>query len=117
MRTTLAGEYLCKSGISTSVTCGTVDYSDDDYGHQKVSKIINDHSIFPDYYQDGDSGAIVFDPANLYIVGIHSGGEVPTGEGITFGYFTRSWEVEDHFSTSGNLFRVYTNDTYVKVSN
>lgn len=114
--------YLCKSGLSTQVTCGKVEYVDttvdynDGFGRQKVAKIRNDDNVSDDYSSGGDSGSITFDPYNFLIYGIHSGGEDPTGGPNSFGLFTKVGDAMDHFSSSTNPFSIYISNEEHRVS-
>jgi hypothetical protein len=115
------GMYLCKSGITTNVTCGTVKYTSttvdygDGFGAMKVARINNDNAVSNDYSMGGDSGSIIFDPYSFLIYGIHSGGEEPTGGPNTYGYFTKIWEVTDHYGTSSNPMYIYTSTTDIQL--
>lgn len=117
-----AGKYLCKSGLSTNVTCGTVkytsttvDYTNDGFGPLDLARINNDNGFSSDYSRGGDSGSITYDPYTFLIYGIHSGGEEPTGGSNTYGYFTKIWDVTNKYGTSSNPMYIYTSTTEIRL--
>jgi hypothetical protein len=71
------GNTVCKSGISTDITCGTVRYvMVDELGPSPWYDVLYDQAIADYYRATGDSGAPVYITITGYgrgVVGIHSG--------------------------------------------
>lgn len=111
--TPIQGQAVCKSGITTGVTCGNIwtlrtTYSVTDGtvpGTRNVAKIVPLSGV--NYSEGGDSGAITYDPTNDRIVGIHTGGAGYNG------YMTRINDVVNLFSASNNPFTIYSGTTDV----
>lgn len=104
---------MCKSGVTTGVTCGNIStlrttYSVSDGltpGIRNVAKVVPLSGV--NYSEPGDSGGITYDPTNNRVVGIHSGG-------IGYnGFMTRINDVIDLYSDSSNAFTIYSGTTDV----
>ncbi|AKO93422.1 hypothetical protein BEH_15905 [Priestia filamentosa] len=109
--------YVCKSGITTGVTCGyvtksstTVNFANDRYGELKTAFIRGEKGSF--YSRGGDSGAITYDPVTHKLYGIHVGG-VANG---TYGWMTKITDVIDHYSSPNEPFLPYSNSQNIKLS-
>lgn len=109
--TPIQGQFVCKSGITTGVTCGNISTLKTTYmdpnglapGTRNVARITPLSGV--DYSQTGDSGAITYDPSTYRVVGIHSG-----GGGLT-GLMTRINDVISLYSDSTNTFSIYSSST------
>ena len=109
--TPIQGQFVCKSGITTGVTCGNISTLKTTYsvtngsvpGTRNVAKVTPLSGV--DYSQGGDSGSITYDPSTYKVVGIHSGG------GGLVGYFTRINDVINLFTDSSNSFSIYSSST------
>lgn len=104
--------YLCKSGITSDVTCGSViqhetSYRDSATGNvYDVAKVRRDTKYSSTFAKPGDSGSIVYDPNTHAVYGIVSG-----RQGNDYGYVTKIQKVIDLYSDSSNAFTLYTSNS------
>lgn len=111
-------EYVCKSGVTTDVTCGYIykydaTYSDPNsiYPGTRYVSEIQPPSANYNYSDGGDSGAITYDPSTNVVYGIHSG-----HRNDTFGLMTKITDVIDLYSDSTYNFSVYSSSVEVIVA-
>jgi hypothetical protein len=108
---------VCKSGITTNVTCGVV--TDSYYvdtcssGCDVPVKIVTVASYSS---ESGDSGAPVYEnytDGRRTLAGIHSGRGTGEAEGLRI--FTDIYEAEQEFSTTNAPFRIHTDSTVINI--
>ncbi|MFD1737601.1 S1 family peptidase [Bacillus salitolerans] len=107
-------ERVCKSGIKTNVTCGYIYRHDTTWiieGKTVRGSEVQTENVNIDYSSPGDSGAIVYDPDDNTVYGVHSAGTIEDSPiNGYYGYFTRIEDVLAHWSSPGNPFTLYTSD-------
>lgn len=108
------GQLVCKSGITTGVTCGNISYYDTTYRPNNYNYTLSVSRIFPrnsiDYSRGGDSGSITYDPSTNVLYGIHSGGSDDEG------FMTRIHDVINLYSGPTYAFKIYTSNTNVVIA-
>ncbi|MDQ6422259.1 hypothetical protein RB620_22790 [Paenibacillus sp. LHD-117] len=108
-------QLICKSGVKTDVTCGTVfDNAGEGLGYLDTIRI--EKSGGSRYSDGGDSGAITFNPYDDRIVGVHAGGAYYEGSQYSTATAMKISKL-NALSEPNKPFSIYTSSTDLKVTN
>ncbi|GIO31685.1 hypothetical protein J2TS6_28260 [Paenibacillus albilobatus] len=108
--TALTGELICKSGVTSNVTCGTVNDTNASvsYGSITLSNMIRVYKDGGGFILGGDSGGTVFNAyTTTQLVGIVSGRNTSGSPEGTWGYVTK---ISPALTAAGAV-SLYTSDT------
>jgi hypothetical protein len=114
----ILNELVCKSGITTDVTCGTVTDTSgsvsypDGTSYDDMIKIEKDNGRYSD---GGDSGAITFDAYDYTLYGVHQGGSYDSSTDYSIAWASKVTNLEAKLSETNNPFKIYISDSYKDV--